>query len=165
VQGSLRPDGLDQGGRQEVKRFRFALSGLEKVRQARVDEARLVLARSEARKRGEEVRIMTLEQKIKETAAKGNRDGVLDMTELLEEQEYLRDLRRQREDALTRLDGWIQAVEQDRQRLLQARREHKALERLRERRYLEFVKEVLREETQTTDEAGSYGHWDDRKRA
>ena len=148
-----------------MKRFRFALHGLEKVRQARVDEARLRLARSEGTKRAEEERIMSLEQEIAATAADSKRDGVLDMNALLEEDRYIDDLRRRRGEALERLETWIAAVEADRQRLRLARKEQKALERLRERRYLEFVREVMRDETQTIDEAAGKADWRARQAA
>ncbi len=148
-----------------MKRFRFRMQGLEKVRQARVDCARLALARSEKTRRAEEERIMKLEQGVQETTAAATREGVLDMTELLAEQRYIAELRRQREDALQRLEAWIATVEQDRQRLLQASKEQKALERLRERRYLEFVQEVLREESQVSDEAAAVSDWRQRKEA
>jgi flagellar FliJ protein len=141
-----------------VKQFRFPLAGLEKVRQAREDQARLALARSEAAQRAEEDHIMRLEQEMVHTAKASAREGVLNVDELVAEERYLGELRRQRTEALVRLEQWIGAVEQDRQRLLQARKERKALERLRERRYLEFVQEVLREEGQLTDEAGSVAH-------
>ncbi len=148
-----------------VRRFRFALQGLEKVRQARVDEARLALARSEETKRAEEVRIMGLEQEMAATAVGSKRDGVLDMNALLEEEQYIDDLRQRRGEALERLETWIAAVEADRQRLLRARKEQKALERLRERRYLEFVREVMRDETQTIDEAAGKADWRARQAA
>jgi flagellar export protein FliJ len=142
-----------------MKRFRFALEGLEKVRQARVDEAQLALARSEAARRAQEGRIMSLEQEIATTAAESKREGILDMNALLEEEQYIDDLRRQRGEALERLETWITAVEADRQRLLNARKEQKAIERLRERRYLEFMREVMREETQMIDEAAGKADW------
>jgi flagellar export protein FliJ len=148
-----------------MRGFRFALRGLEKVREARVDEARLTLARSEAARLAEKERIMGLEQEIEGTTGGVVREGVLDLKALLEEEQYLSDLRRRRSEALERMDTWIGAVESDRQRLLQARKEHKALERLRERRYLEFVREVMREEKQATDEAASTADWRARQRA
>ncbi len=148
-----------------MKRFRFALQGLEKVRQAKVDEARLALARSEAARQAEEGRIMSLEQGIEATAAEANRVGVLDMNALLEEERYVGELRRRRAEALERLETWIAAVEADRTRLMTARKEQKALERLRERRHLEFLREVLREEAQTLDEAAGQADWRARKGA
>lgn len=148
-----------------VKRFRFALAGLEKVRQARVDTARLVLARTEAAKRVEEERIMRLEQRIEKTVVDSSREGILDVTAVLEEERFVDELKRQREEALTRLDQWIESVDRDRAHLVELRKEAKALERLRERRYLEFVQEVLREEGQLTDEAASVGDWRMRKEA
>jgi flagellar export protein FliJ len=148
-----------------MKRFKFSLSGLEKVRQAKVDQARLTLARSEAARKAEEGEIMRLEGEMEGTAAAAIRDGVLDMTSVLEEQAYQTELRRKRDATRERLQQWIASVEEDRQRLMRARKEHKALERLRERRYLEFVQEVLHQENEATDEAGSNANWRNRKEA
>jgi len=136
-----------------VRKFRFSLEGLEKVRQAEVDRAQLALARSAAAKRAEEEFVMGLERDMVSTAMASSREGLLDVTSLLREEEYLGELRRQRAEATGRLEQWIASVETDRQRLLQARMERKALERLRERRYLEFVKDMLRDENEMTDEA------------
>lgn len=148
-----------------MKRFRFALEGLEKVRQARVDEAQLALARSEMARRAEEERVMSLEQGIAATAGASQREGILDLNALIEEEQYIDELRRQRSDAFERLETWITAVEADRVRLLNARKEQKALERLRERRYLEFMREVMRDETQTIDEAAGKADWRARQSA
>lgn len=148
-----------------MKRFQFPLSGLEKVRLARVDQARLVLARSEAAKMTEEEELMKLEGKMKGTAEKASREGVLDMTAIIEEQVYQDDLRRKRDESRERLEQWMAQVESDRQRLMGARKEHKALERLRERRYLEFVQEVLRDENIASDEAASIADQRRRKEA
>ena len=141
-----------------MKSCRFALSGVEKVRQARVDAAGLALAHSEAAKRAQEDRMMRLEQEMVSTATASSREGVLDVPGLLREEQYVGELRRQRDETLGRIEQWITVVEQDRQELLKARLERKALERLRERRYLEFVKDVLRDENQVTDEAAAVGH-------
>ncbi len=148
-----------------MKSFRFSLGALEKVRQARVDQARLELARSEAAKQAAEEMIMNLEGEMKGTAARASRDGILDMTAIMEEQAYQDDLRQKREETRERLQQWISQVEEDRQRLMKARKEHKALERLRERRYLEFVQEVLRDENMNSDEAASIADQRQRKEA
>ncbi len=108
---------------------------------------------------------MSLEQEIAATAGESQREGVLDMNILIEEEHYLEDLRRRRSEALERLETWITAVEADRLRLLNVRKEQKAIERLRERRYLEFMREVLRDETQTIDEAAGKADWRARQTA
>lgn len=162
---TTRPQPQALFGEAGVKRFRFALQGLERLRQARVDQGRLVLARSEAARWAEEKRIMSLEREMEETAGASSREGILNTTGLLEEERYVGELRRQREGAQERLAQWITAVEEDRQKLLRARKKHKAIERLRERRYLEFVQEVMRGEGKVIDEAASVADWRRRKAA
>ncbi len=141
-----------------MKRFRFPLDALIKVRQAKVDEARLKLAETERSRLREEELIMEISRKIEEAAEQSERSGAIDAVSLAAEQEYVGHLRAERERALSRLERWIALVEKDRKRLLEARRDLEALERLREKRYLEFVREVLREETKEIDEAASVRH-------
>jgi flagellar export protein FliJ len=141
-----------------VKKFRFALSGLEKLRQAGVDRAFAELARSERARLKEEEGIMRLNAAMVENTGVYPRNGRLDGAALAEESRYLGTLRTRRQVALTRLEDWITTVERDRRQLTHARKELKAVERLRERRYLEFVREVLREEGRDLDEAGGVRH-------
>jgi flagellar export protein FliJ len=138
-----------------MKRFRFALSGLEKIRQVEVDRAYAQLAQSERARREKEQDIMNLNSAIADNTGVLSRQGTLDTVGLTEEARHLGLLCNRREAALERLDRWMGAVETDRLRLAKARKEHQAIERLRERRYLEFVREVLREETRELDEAGA----------
>jgi hypothetical protein len=58
---------------------------------------------------------------------------------------------RPRHAAIHRIQKWIRAVETDRCSLLDAHQGARALERLRERRYLEFVREVLCDEGEQLD--------------
>lgn len=141
-----------------MKSFRFSLGGLEKVRQAQVDSARLALAASETARGAQEEEIMSLNRSIDETTNASQRDGVLDVDELLVEERFSGAQRRKRDEQLRRLADMIARVEKDRERLTDARKEHRALERLRERRYLEFLQALLREEREQMDEAASVGN-------
>jgi flagellar export protein FliJ len=141
-----------------VKKFQFALSGLERIRQAEVDRAYAQLAGSERARLKEEEGIMHLESAMVANIGIAPRTGQLDGRALADEARYLGTLRDQRAVALTRLEQWIATVERDRTRLARTRTEHKAVERLRERRYLEFVREVLLDERRDMDEAGAVRH-------
>ncbi len=141
-----------------MKRFRFALQGLLKVQEAAVDGRRRQLARSEGACRAEEEGVMNLERRIAQSTGVVPREGELDVSALAAEERHLRLLQRHRADALARLRGWIAAVEEDRRHLVQARRKLEATERLRQRRYLEFVREVLREETREIDDVAGVRH-------
>jgi flagellar FliJ protein len=138
-----------------MKRFRFPLAGLVKVREAKVDGARRELAASERGRQEEEEAIMKLEAAMERERGVARRQGALDPAALAAEDRHVAGLREQRAAARDRLGDWIGAVERDRRRLLEARQELRALERLRERRYLEFVQEVLREESAALDESGT----------
>jgi flagellar export protein FliJ len=141
-----------------VRKFRFALSGLEKIRRAEVDRAYAQFAESERARLREEEGIMHLDSAMAASIGFAPRSGQLDGRALADEARYLGTLRERRAVALTRLEQWIATVERDRARLTLTRKEHKAVERLRERRYLEFVSEVLREERRDLDEAGAVRH-------
>jgi flagellar export protein FliJ len=141
-----------------VKKFQFALSGLERIRQAEVDRAYAQLAGSERARLKEEEGIMQLESAMVANIGIAPRVGQLDGRALADEARYIGTLRERRAAALGRLDQWIATVERDRVRLARTRTEHKTVERLRERRYLEFVREVLRDERRDMDEAGAVRH-------
>ncbi len=98
---------------------------------------------------------MKLEAAMVQERGVARREGRLDAAALVAEDRHIAGLRDQRGAALGRLQRWITAVDRDRRVLLGARQELRALERLRERRYLEFVREVLREEGQALDESGA----------
>lgn len=57
-----------------------------------------------------------------------------------------------------KLARWALQVEEERARLLEAHREAEAVEKLRERRYVEFVREVLRVERKEMDEVAARTH-------
>lgn len=141
-----------------MKKFRFALQGLERIREAGVDRAQAQLAGSERARRAEEEGLMRLDQDLAAHAGSCPRQGRLDSAALVAEDRYLGALRVRREAALGRLDQWVETVEADRRRLSRARQEHKAVERLRERRYLEFLREVLRDEGRELDEVAGVRH-------
>ncbi|MFH1144397.1 MAG: hypothetical protein V1774_07645 [Candidatus Eisenbacteria bacterium] len=141
-----------------MKRFRFRMEGLEKIREAAVDRARLRLAGSERVRRTEEERLMQIDAALAREVGSVPRTGMLDTHALLEEERRVLSLRDERQAAIVRLDEWIQTVETDRERLLGARQEARALARLRERRYLEFVREVLHDEKEQIDESAGVRH-------
>ena len=147
-----------------MKKFHFPLRGLEKVREAAVDQARRRLAGSERARQAEEERIMHIDVALTREIGSVPRTGALDIAALLVEERCVDDLHARRHAAIARLQQWIREVEADRARLLAARREARALARLRERRYLEFVREVLRDEGEQIDESGAVRH-ERRKRA
>ncbi|MBM3318717.1 MAG: flagellar FliJ family protein [Candidatus Eisenbacteria bacterium] len=141
-----------------MKKFRFALHGLERIREIEVDRARARLADSERARQAEEEGIMRLDAALAAGAGACPRQGRLDGAALAAEDRYLGALRDRREEAVGRLGAWIRTVESDRRRFTRARQERQAVERLRERRYLEFVQEVLREEGRELDEVAGVRH-------
>jgi len=141
-----------------MKRFRFALRGLEKVRQSEVDRAYRKLAESERARRSDEEELMALTTALEAGWGQVARTGRVDGAALDAEANYVGLLRHRRAAVEVQLGERIAQVEADRQQLMAARRELKAIERLRERRYLEFLQEVMRDEREQLDDLGGQRH-------
>ena len=140
-----------------MKRFRFPLDGLQRVREQQVREREIALARKvkEHRETGR-MRDGQMER-LEVSVRKAPRGQVVDVTELLESERERHRLRRDLRDTEEKLAGWALQIEEERVHLLTAHREAEAVARLRERRYLEFVREVLRADQKQTDEVASRG--------
>jgi flagellar export protein FliJ len=133
------------------------LEGLRKVREETARQKALELAQhrraahdahESARQAGEETR--EGEKRIREGFT-GRTSG----WELKQGEIHLMDLRKRQSASENRHAEETQAAERARGRLQAAEREREAIDRLRDRRYVEFLKAVLREEQQGTDEAAA----------
>lgn len=135
-----------------MKRFRFPLEGVSKVRETEVKAREATLARAQRglAEAGETQRrlVDAMRQSLRTRPA----GAVVDVSDLLEverERERIRGALIQQDE---KLRGWLREVETERDQLLEAKRRAEAVEKLRERRYLEFIQQVLREEQGQTDE-------------
>jgi flagellar FliJ protein len=138
-----------------MRKFRFPLEGVARVRELAVRRREVTLARArEELARAEEQRRLDAEA-IRQSLRSAPRGSVVQVRQLLERDRELQRLRarlaRQEEVLAEREAG----MADERSRLLEARRDAKAVEKLRERRYVEFVREVVREEQKGTDEVAS----------
>ena len=135
-----------------MRKFRFSLEGVARVRARDVRAHEVELAKNrEALLEAERARndaASALHLSVSQAPA-GTVVHVRRLLELDAERRRLAGALRREEE---RLMGSSQAVESQRGRLLEARREAKAVEMLRGRRYLEFLQAVRHEEQKATDE-------------
>jgi flagellar FliJ protein len=138
-----------------MKKFRFPLEGVSRVRDLAVREREVGLAQArEALAEADEARermAVRLRRSL-EAAPKGT---VVPVCQLLEHDAERRRLRVQLKREEERLLSRAAQVEAGRAQLVRARREAQAVEMLRQRRYTQFLYEVMREEQKETDESAS----------
>ncbi len=93
-----------------------------------------------------------------ERLAKYQGKGHLDMDRLNLESSYLAVLERKLDDEVALVDRLAQRTAEDREAVLHASREKKALERLRETLLLSFAKEEVRKELKDAEEVATTRH-------
>jgi len=140
-----------------VKRFRFSLEKVLRLRSQETEQAKRALgaalaAEAAARAAAEEAR-QVLARRTEE-AATAERTGMTAF-EFASLRTYLTFLQRQLEAAGTALAGAIALTQRRRLELLAVRRREKALEKLRERRFDQYRLEGLQQEQKELDEYGS----------
>lgn len=138
-----------------MRKFRFALEGIERLRARDVRTHEVELAKTrDALAQAERAREGAASA-LKLSVAQAPAGTVVHVRHLLELDAERRRLtgNLRREEA--RLEGSSQAVESERGRLLEARRGARAVEMLRGRRYLEFLHAVRQEEQKMTDEVAA----------
>jgi flagellar export protein FliJ len=137
-----------------MRRFRFRLEGAHRVREIVVRERELGLARARRELEAASESRRAAEEKVR-SALEAPRPTVISVSRLIEQdaeqRRLLHELRREQEH----LSEWSARVEDERALLLEARRDVKAVEKLRERRYLEFLREVIRQEQKGVDEVAA----------
>lgn len=135
-----------------MKRFRFPLEGVSKVRENEVKAREGTLARAqrglEEAGNAQRQLIDAMRSSLRHRPS-GTVVDVSDLIELERERARIRGALLQQDE---KLRGWLRQVETERDGLLEAKRKSEAVEKLRERRYLEFVQQLLREEQGHTDE-------------
>lgn len=135
-----------------MKRFRFPLEGVSKVRDNEVKAREATLASAQRELHAARETKSRLIDAMRSSLRRPGQSNVIDVTDLLALERERNRLRAQLTQQDEHLRNWIRQVEAERDRLLEARQKAEAVEKLRERRYLEFVQQVLREEQGMTDE-------------
>lgn len=140
-----------------MRKFLFGLEGVARLRDLALRERTVDLARAqEAVQEAERVR-REREGELKFTLRESPHGTVLHVRHLLERDAELRRLRAELMEQERLLASRKDQVNTRREHLMHARQDSEAVEKLRERRYREFLTEVKRDEQKTTDEAASRG--------
>jgi flagellar FliJ protein len=138
-----------------MRKFRFPLEGVARVRELAVRRREVDLAQAhEALARAEEARRRS-EEELRRSLRSAPQGTVVQVRQLLEQDRALRRLRSRLQSEHETLDSSAAGVDRQRGLLLEAKREAEAVDKLRARRYQEFLREVLREEQKATDEVAS----------
>ncbi len=134
--------------------FRFRLERVRELRERKEDEAKRALAEAMAEHFRAEERLRDAERQIE-----GARAAQLDATggprsgdDLVARQAYLERTESDREASRQVVTRSEARVETQREELTQAARDRQALERLKQRREAEYVREAARVESQLLDE-------------
>ncbi len=138
-----------------MKKFRFPLEAAARVRDLAVREREIELAGALREKEAAELARRRSEESWRRSLGRARPGTVVDVRELLERDAERRRLRAVLGHDEERFRRSGDTVDSERSRLLTARRDAQAVEKLRERRYVEFLRAVLREEQKATDETAS----------
>ena len=138
-----------------MRKFRFALEGIERLRardvrthEVELAKTRDALAEAERAREGAATALRC-------SVAQAPAGTVVHVRRLLELDAERRRLTGELQREEKRLQGSSQAMESERERLIEARRGARAVEMLRGRRYSEFLQAVRHEEQKMTDEVAA----------
>lgn len=138
-----------------MKGFRFRLDPVLTLRRHKEETLQVQLARSQRALEAEVGRLEALKWELKSQAerlASQQTRGPLDMDRLNRGSAYLADLASRIEGQAEAVERCRRVVEQDREAVLQASREKKAMEKLREALLIAFAREEARKEQKGAEE-------------
>jgi len=135
-----------------VKKFQFGLEGVARVRKHELKTRQTALADASRELQAAEETRTRLVAVLKETLEQSPRGSVVDIRALLTLERERESLRRQLLRENLRVEQSLDRVERERRDLLESKRRSEAVEQLRQTRYAEFVRAVLRDEQKVTDE-------------
>ncbi len=141
-----------------MRKFRFPLEGAARVRELHVKTCQADLARTQLESKEAEEESRLAEEAIRRSVQSAPQGMMVQVQHLVERDNRLRRLKadaRMKEENLKRT---LTEVEEGRARLVEARRGARAVDKIRERRYVEFLKAVLSDEQKMTDETASRSH-------
>jgi flagellar biosynthesis chaperone FliJ len=138
-----------------MRKFRFALEGIERLRARDVRTHEVELAKTRDALAQAETAREGAASALKRSVAQAPAGTVIHVRHLLELDAERRRLTGELQREEKRLEGSSLAMESEMVRLLEARRGARAVEMLRGRRYEEFLQAVRQEEQKMTDEVAA----------
>lgn len=145
-----------------MAKFKFRLSTLLRIRESTRDERRAELAQAyqaEEIVAGEQDRIKGELAALEVDSRRAALPGAIDVDQLLETRRYRLLLDAQKQHVAGQRDTVGAEVERRRQNLVEANREVRVLEELREKQHVRHRKEEDRLETKQLDEVASQPHF------
>ncbi len=144
-----------------MKGFQFRLEPVLNLRRHREETLQIQLAESQRTLDREIRRLRDLEAEMSDHTqrlARAQALGPLDIDRLQRESLYLALLERRLEEQRSTVEKQSRRVDEDREAVLQASRERKALEKLREALLLSFAREEARKEQKTAEDLATARH-------
>ncbi len=144
-----------------AKRFRFNLETVLKIRQQREDAAKRVVAarlRQIAEVEGEIAGLQTQIRLEIDAFRRSHAQGRIDVTRITRHRHWLIQLDQGVLIARHRMSELQQELARERAVLTEARKQVRVLEKLKERRYQRYRKELARAEARENDEIGNVLH-------
>jgi flagellar protein FliJ len=140
-----------------VKRFRFSLERVLKLRSQETEAAKRALARALSAEELARIRVLEAQAALTTRTEEAQMREQVGLTaaEFGAVRSFLAFLQRDLARAVQQLSLVRQVTEQRRRELMAARKRERALEKLRERRLDAYTLEVLREEQKELDEFGT----------
>ena len=146
-----------------MKKFRFPLEAVARVRRQEVRQQELRLADTARQQKEAEAQRDQARETLGQVLHEAPQADEVDASDFLHWDERRTHALDSVEREEERLAQWALRFEEDRVDLMKARKKEEAVDRLRDRRYAEFVLEVLREEQAELDEFA--GREDQRRKA
>lgn len=145
-----------------MKAFRFKLETLLSVKKREEEQAQMLVLQAEQEVRLLEKELHSLKQEMESTEQQFRREqqGLFSATLLHDLQTYLYSLQGKiaaQEDKIFRANN---ILHQKRQKLSLAMKERKSIEKLKEKQYGDWQKEIARQEAEFLDELGTIRHKD-----
>lgn len=138
-----------------MKKFRFSLAAVLRVRKIREDERRRVMGELSAIARAQERSIESIAEREREefgAIARLSSFGTIDVARIRSHAAAAASLRVKAQGEAESLAGTRERMEKERPRLVKAAAERRAIERLREARLEEWKRDVLRAEQHDLDD-------------
>ena len=137
-----------------MEKFHFRLEKLLEIRRSLEDESKRSFKNAQDEKLKVEEELQSLKEKYRETSQNKNCTSILEYKIV---NNYMNFLDKRIAEEKINLKNKTIAVEEKRKALIDKQRDRQAVEKLRENKYLEYVKEVQAIEQKNNDEFALYG--------
>ncbi len=137
--------------------FKFKLQKALEIKEKEEEEKRVELLEKQKILEKELEKLSGIEDEIGKTldSYSKSKNGSLDINTMLSFENFLRKLKENKKDQIEIVDLYRNKVEECKDNFLEARKEKKIFEKLKEKSYEKYMEESLREEQKFIDELSS----------